>query len=154
MEGEPFVFLLAANVLLAAMFDGIVGTRGGNGDYNEVFFLFFFAVQRCTTTSVPENSSVSHQGGEGRGADGCPGQVRHRRYRREAVLVPAKDGVDDHHYKSVFFLMCDWINRLDPLLAPQRLSSARNQHVDMTSHICCCVQGQVQVTCGLSLMVR
>lgn len=118
------------------------------------FFFFFFAVQRCTTTSVPESSSVSQQGGEGRGADGCPGQVRHRRYRREAVLVPAKDGVDDHHYKSVFFLMCDWINRLDPLLAPQRLSSARNQHVEMTSHICCCVQGQVQVTCGLSLMVR
>lgn len=128
------------------------------------FFLSFFAVQRCTTASVPESSSVSDQGGEGRGADGCPGQVRHgasagrRSGPGRQSPGTGRRRVDDHRYKSDSFSMLrDWVEPsepLDPLLASERLSSARNQHVDVTSHGRCCLQGQVQVTRGLSLMLR
>lgn len=54
-----------------------------------VNIFIIFAVQRCTAASVPESSSVPEQGGEGRGADGRSGQVRHRRTRREAAVARA-----------------------------------------------------------------
>lgn len=123
-----------------------------------VNIFIIFAVQRCTTASVPESSSVPEQGGEGRGADGRSGQVRHQRTRREAAAPDQKwpgkvwRCVDDHRYKSLLFIMREWIEPLDPLLASELLSSARNQRFNVTSHRCCCVQRQVQETSGVSLM--
>lgn len=154
--GELFVSLLAAlaaNVLLAAMIDRAVMVK-----LILVNIFIIFAVQRCTTASVPESSSIPEQGGEGRGADGRSGQVRHRRTRREAAAPgqqwPGKVWwcVDDHLYKSLLVIMREWIEPLDPRLASELLSSARNQRFNVTSHRCCCVQGQVQETWGVSLI--
>lgn len=136
--GELSVALLAAlaaNVLLAAVIDRAVMVT-----LVLVNVFVISAVQRRTTASVPEGSSLPEQGGEGRGADGRSGQVRHRRTRREAAAPgrqwPGKGWgwrCVDHHREP-----------LDALLASELLSSARNQRFNVTSHRCRCVQGQVQ----------